>query len=222
MKPRNLHLKSLLFIVIFFASFARAQDGVSFTPHIWTKGFHLLAGGGVNSTVYTSSSEYLNFGLGLNFKTDLGYYLNDKWAIEAGSMIKFNRVNGYLIWDTLLTLGLRLRMTTWSTSSVYGRAFGGRAPTIIYLQNSAPIEFRTRGVDRIRLDGPLAGLALGILETSLKGTIWFIEAGLTAQFIEVEEGVRSNGQVPEVVYQEALNDNSTIYSLYLSFGILAF
>src|SRR5690606_24051758 len=109
-----------------------------------------------------------------------------------------------------------------SSSSIFGRAFGGRAPTVIYVKNRDFLEFRTREIDRIRLDGPVVGVAIGTLEKTKRGNIYYLEGAFSAQFIEIKEGVQSNGEVPSVVSRETLNDKSTIYTFYFTAGILLF
>ncbi|RYZ68053.1 MAG: hypothetical protein EOP09_10065, partial [Proteobacteria bacterium] len=78
----------------------------------WTTGLHLTAGAGVASTVLFSDVDpEEKYGFGLNIKTEIGYYLNDRLAVEVGSLVNLTRMSSeLLLWDTQFTVGIRSRI----------------------------------------------------------------------------------------------------------------
>ena len=217
-------MKTILFgLVLLFSSFSQADE---FYPYHWTPGLHLFAGGGVNTAVYSNQQNTFDGGVGLNLKTDLVYFLNENWAVEVGSSIKFNRVSGYLLWDTLFTVGLRTTLPSllnYEFGQPYGRIFIGRAPTVMFLNgNEAPSGTDNKDVSRIQFDGPVGGLAIGTFHTTENGLVWFTELGGSIQSLEQESEIKMDGEVPVVVSSKSVSDHTTILSLYLTIGVLAF
>lgn len=217
-------MNKLIFLFIFsFSSFSWAN---AFDPYHWEPGLHLFAGGGINSSVYSNSEDTYDGGIGLNLKTDLVYFLNSDWAIEASSSIKFNRVDPILIWDTLFTIGLRTTLpslTYYEFGQPYGRIFVGRAPTVVFLNgNMSPSQPENKDISRIQFDGPVAGLAVGSLHETEKGMIWFVELGVSLQSLEQESSIKMDGDVPVVISNNSVTNHTTIYSSYLTFGVMAF
>lgn len=211
------------FFILLSSSFSQAED---FYPYHWTPGLHLFAGGGINTAVYSNQQDTYDGGVGLNLKTDLVYFLNENWAVEAGSSIKFNRVSGYLLWDTLFTVGIRTTLPSllnYEYGQPYGRAFIGRAPTVMFLNgNESPNGNENKDVSRIQFDGPVGGLAIGTFHTTETGLVWFTEFGGSIQSLEQESAIKMDGEVPVVVSSKGVSDHTTILSLYLTIGILAF
>jgi hypothetical protein len=195
-----------------------------FKPERWLEGVHLFAGGGLNASIYNSAVERQNQGIGLNFKTDLGYYFNDRFAIEASSNVKFNKMKEYLIWDTLLTLGLRYRFEKFpftKSKSIYGRVFYGVAPTVFFLDD-APQVYRRRNSARIQYDGPVVGLALGNMYETKSGRVWYVEYGASYQYLRNETGINNKGDTPVVAFNDKNGNSIRIYSLYATIGLLVF
>ncbi|MNK94839.1 hypothetical protein D3C87_1150550 [compost metagenome] len=210
-------------LLLFLSPLAQADE---FYPYHWTPGLHLFAGGGINTAVYSNQQDTYDGGVGLNLKTDLVYFLNENWAIEAGSSIKFNRVSGYLLWDTLFTVGVRTTLPSllnYEYGQPYGRIFVGRAPTVMFLNgNDSPTGTEDKDVSRIQFDGPVGGLAIGTFHTTESGLVWFTELGGSIQSLEQESAIKMDGEVPVVVSNKGVSDHTTILSLYLTVGILAF
>ena len=213
--------KLLVLLILVFSVSAQADE--DFEPTYWSEGLHLFAGGGVNSSVYKSNEERDDGGLGLNLKTDLFYVLNPEWAVEWSASVKFNRVRSYLLWDTLLTLGVRRQIpVSFMDAAPYGRLFVGKAPTVLFLEGDNSIRSSEPGVSRIHFDGPVAGLGFGILKKNPAGQVWFSEIAVTVQKLEQSEDVRMEGEVPVVISSSRLDNNATIYSLSWTVGVLAF
>jgi hypothetical protein len=217
-------MKNIFFLLLLLSSsLAQAEE---FYPYHWTPGLHLFAGGGINTAAYTNQENTFDGGVGLNLKTDLVYFLNESWAIEAGSSIKFNRVEGYLIWDTLFTVGLRTTLPSllnYEFGQPYGRIFIGRAPTVIFLNgNESPTGTNNKDVSRIQFDGPVAGMALGTFHTTDSGLVWFTELGGSVQSLEQESEIKMDGEVPVVISSQSVGEHTTILSFYLTVGVLAF
>lgn len=204
-----------IFLLIIFNS-AYGETEYKFRPDYWSKGFHLNAGGGLNVTQFHSDDRFNDIGYGLNFKTDLGYFFTNRFALEWSSNVKFARIEEYLVWDTLFTFGIRYRIKDY-----YVRGFYGKAPTVVFFDGKQPDEYEDSKATRLQFDGPVYGFALG--KTYLDdetGIIWFLEGSGTFQRLQEREGIHMNGQVPEVISTE--KDKSSVVSLYIMIGMMVF
>ncbi|AFY02063.1 hypothetical protein [Bdellovibrio bacteriovorus] len=192
----------------------------------WSDGLHLLAGGGFNSALYTSDDDHSDGGVGVNLKTDLLYVFHPEWAVEWSASVKFNRMeDSFLLWDTLLTMGIRTQLPKIypeMEGTPYARLFVGRAPTVLFLNGETPKGVSDPSTSRIHFDGPVVGLGWGILKKNSKGQVWFTEIAATAQTLESEEDVMMDGEVPLVLSRNQVTNNARIYSIAVTFGILAF
>ncbi len=208
-------MKYLLIFFLVFSPLAFGDDEYKFRPDYWSKGLHLNAGGGLNMIQFQSDDDFDSLGYGLNFKTDLGYYFTNRFAVEWSSNVKFNRLDEYLVWDTLITFGVRYRIKEY-----YLRAFYGKAPTVVFFQDNNPEDYKDSDASRLQFDGPVYGLAVGKMFESRNGLIWFLETSGTLQRLEEREAIRMDGQVPEVIARTS--ERSTQVSLYAMIGILIF
>ncbi|MBA2404160.1 MAG: hypothetical protein H0V66_05265 [Bdellovibrionales bacterium] len=210
-------MKILFLFLILITNFARAEKEIEykFRPDYWSKGFHLNAGGGLNVTQFYSDDRFNDIGYGLNFKTDLGYFLTNRFAVEWSSNVKFDRLEKYLIWDTLITFGIRYRIKEF-----YVRGFYGRAPTVVFLSGRESDEYEDAKASRLQFDGPVYGLAVGKTLQNRNGLIWFIELSGTFQRLKSREAIHMDGEVPEVVARE--EDKSSVISLYAMIGVMVF
>jgi len=129
--------------------------------------------------------------------------------------VKFNRLNGDLIWDTLLTLGLRYRIEDY-----YFRAFAGAGVLVVVLGEDQPVA--NKNTRRLHMDGPALGIGFGRAQRTETGKIWFIELNGTVQQIKHRDDVAIDGQYPIAISSQAVNDNSTIHSLQFTIGVLLF
>lgn len=212
-------MKKYIFIIFFllplFASAQLFDNEERFLTDDWSEGLHIFVGAGLNSSNYHSNSRRNYLGLGINFKTDVGWYFHHDWAIESSASVKFNKLNGDLIWDTLLTLGLRYRI-----EEHYLRGFAGAGVLVIVLGEDQPTA--NNNTKRLHMDGPAFGLGFGRTKKTETGKIWFIELNGTAQLITHRDEVAVDGQYPIAISSEPVNDNSTIYSLQFTIGGLLF
>ncbi len=216
----NSRIISILFLLI---SFSARADKYVFKADQWQKGIHLFAGGGLNASIYNSDFAKQDQGVGLNFKTEVGYYINSQWALEAASRVKFNKVKEYLVWDTLFTGGLKYRFNHFpftKSKGIYARAFAGKAPTVFYLRDSPEIYRKTKA-SRIQYDGPVYGGAIGNMYDGANGKVWYVEYGFTYQQLNRYIGVKNDGEIPVTEFANTGN-KFKIYSLYVSIGLLVF
>jgi hypothetical protein len=185
-------------------------------------GLHLLAGGGLGSSVYSSDENHVDGGVGVNFGTDVSYFLNDKWAVDWSSNVSFNHVNKYLIWNTQLTLGVRYRFDTeyFPGRVTYARVFAGRAPTVLFLNGDTPKEYE--GMSRVQFEGPVAGVAWGLMKKAKSGRDYYFEIAGTVQHLEQQDGIEMEGEVPVVIMSGPTGDHSQIYSIRFTLGLLVF
>jgi hypothetical protein len=214
---------SKIFLLILFFSTSAFADKYYFKADRYQPGLHLLAGAGMNASMYRYNFARQQQGVGINFKTDVGYYFNSQFAWEVGSVVKFNSAKEYLIWDTLFTTGFRYRFEKfpWTDSkSIYIRGFVGKAPTVFYLHD-APQLYRSSHTSRVQYNGPVEGFAIGNMYGGKDNKVWFMEYGFTHQLLDHSVGIKNKGEVPV----EAFTDNKhkiNIYSLYVNIGILVF
>jgi hypothetical protein len=195
-----------------------------FKPNRWSKGVHLLAGAGISTSVFNSNQTLTDGGYGLHIKSDLGYYLADNFAVEWSSNVKFNKVQEYLVWDTLITVGLRYRFEEFfkdKSGAVYTRAFFGKSPTVIFFNGNPPEEYKGSKASRLQFDGPIYGLAFGKMYEKKDGSVWWIEFAGSFQTLEKREAIYMDDDVPVVVSREE-GTNSMIYSMYATIGIVVF
>lgn len=202
-----------------------------FEPGHWSDGLHLLAGVGLNVSSYHSKEENIDGGLGSNLKTDLLYVLNPGLALEWGANVSFHRVQGVLIWDTPLTLGLRFRIPQFlkSDRSAYMRVFTGASPTVVFLNgDTRQLEQVSRyandsnRIDRLHFNGPVAGIGIGSMKKNSRRQTWYSEFTFTAKWVEQEERISMEGEVPVVVSSSRVDRNTVILTLYWTIGLLAF
>ncbi len=173
---------------------------------VWSEGLHLYGGGGVNTSLYHSEGDTL--GSGLHFKTDFGYSFKKSWAIEAGSFVKFTKVHDTLIWDTLLTIGVRRKLQ----EDFYIRPFIGQAPTVFY-SDKTPEVYRRSNTERIIYNGPAFGISFGKIYKT-----WFWETTVSYQALDKGKGIRDNKSVPEEVFRSDM-EGLKITSFSLTFGL---
>lgn len=219
-------LISLLLISISCTALAEQAPPVNpnaFGPDHWTEGVHLLTGLGVNTSVFNSDSAHIVLGLGSNFKADVGYFVNDHFAVEIGSAVKFNRSDDYLIWDTLFTIGLRYRFHSllFDNPGTFVRLFAGESPTVIYLGDSNN-PLKAIGASRAQINGPLVGFGGGYFFKTESGMNWFIEWDAAYQWLRFQDAIVDRNDVPIVLQSNEVGGNPKIFTLALNLGLVLF
>lgn len=210
---------SILFVFTIFIGISLQAEELQkeFLPDSWSQGLHIFAGAGINTSSYKSTEQDVDFALGFNLKSDVGWYLNDRWAIESSASVKFNKIESDLIWDTLLTMGVRYRTNQRGN---YARLFIGTAQTVLYPSGSRP---ELEGsASRYYFMGEAVGASVGRLYRSKNENTWFVEFSVTMQAIKSRKGVELDGEAPIVVSSTNMANNSTIHSIYITTGILLF
>lgn len=206
-------------LAVFISSFAQAEElEKEFLPDSWSQGLHIFAGAGINTSSYKSTEQDVDFALGLNLKSDVGWYFNDRWAIESSASVKFNKIESDLIWDTLLTMGVRYRTNKRGN---YARLFVGTSQTVLYPSGSRP-SIESGSASRYYFMGEAIGASVGRLYRSKNENTWFVEFSVTMQAIKSRKGVELDGEAPIVVSSTNMANNSTIHSIYVTTGILLF
>ncbi len=223
----------LLLAALIFAAPARSEtrDGEvievsDFTSRHWTRGLHLNAGLGVNSTLLKNDYTHEDIGLGLNIHTDVGYYFLNDYALETSVNVMFNRVKTAIIWDTSMTFGLRARLPAYlgpDHSAPYLRLAAGRGPSVFFFQGEKPAELEARtNADRVQVEGDIYSIAYGFFQDARDGTVWYLELQQSTTIYRKIEGINEVNDVPEVVYSEHVSNHESMYSLSLTFGVLLF
>ena len=194
------------------------------TPH-WTDGVHIIAGLGVNASSFDSRSQARSLGLGLNLRSDVGYYFSNGMGIEFSASVMFNKIKEALLWNTTLATGLRFGLPfakRVENFAPYGRILIGRATNVSIFDDAAPPPYDQYKANRIQLEGNMQGLGFGFFQRSSSGRIWYLE--LTAERHEMKklEAVTDVNNVPVVVAEQVVTDNSELYALCLTFGLMVF
>ena len=194
-----------------------------FTSNRWTKGLHLLAGLGVNTAYFKSDLVNKQVGIGLNIDTTVSYFLWDSMAFEVSTNVTFNRLKSVLVWDTLETLGVRVRLPSYlgvDHSTPYLRVFGGKGPSVFLYDSNKPAILEVSGGQRAQVEGDVYGAAYGVFQDSRDGRAWFIEWAATGQFFQKVEAVAVEKDVPEIIASRPVKKQSARYSLSLTLGIV--
>jgi hypothetical protein len=199
------------------------NNPASFRPNHWAEGLHLLGGVGVNGALFNSETSHVNAGIGLNFKTDVGWYVNDHFAVEVGSAVAFNHYEQDLLWDTLFTLGVRYRFHSplFNTDAGFFRMFVGESPTVIFL-NDSKTPFGATGASRAQINGPLVGLGLGYLFKTSGGLNWFVETAAAYQWLRFEDAIVDQKDVPIVLKSNEVGGSPRIFTLAFNVGLVLF
>lgn len=190
---------------------------------IWRHGLHIDAGLGLQAGVYLVEGASRDYSIGSSIKTDVGYYWNERWAAEASSLIRFSRVNNFVVWGTELSIGVRYRLPSgWYDEQVpYFRYFLGSNINVIYLDNQQLPEF-DQPYSRIQFEGPMTGIAFGGMRLSQSKTVWFWEVAATAEWLARESGIQMDKDVPVVVARSSLDGRSQLYTIYVTMGAFIF
>ncbi|QLY23958.1 hypothetical protein [Bdellovibrio sp. KM01] len=186
---------------------------------IWREGLHIDAGLGIHGGVYLAEGSAREYAMGLAIKTDVSYYLNDRWALETGSLIKFARVNELRIWGTEFGVGFRYRLPQgWYDEQVpYFRFFTGTSVNVVYTDGQKLPEFE-EAYSRIQFEGPMVGIAFGGMRLTEKKNVWFWEVSATGEWMTRESGIQMDKDVPVVVARSALDGRSQLYTIYITMG----
>lgn len=198
----------------------------------WGDGLQLFAGLGVNSVTLFNTNEKQDLGIGLNIKSELVYAFSPTWAAELGSYVRFNDTQGFLIWDTILSVGVRRTLPKFGSESLgqpYARLFLGQGPSAVYIDdvqvskeqqqpNSDYGEF-----SKLQLYGTVIGVGLGFMKKEKKSKdLWFSEFTLMYQTFYKEEQVRMDADVPVVVGKEKIVGDAQTINIAWSIGIRMF
>ncbi len=79
--------------------------------------------------------------------------------------------------------------------------------------------YQSSKASRVQFDGPVFGIAFGKMYEAATEKIWFLETAVTYQALNSARGIQEAGVVPETVYNRNI-DNSKIYSVYFTIGVL--
>ena len=216
---------SFLLLVCFITEAQSAEEKLEFRPTQWTRGIHFLPGIGVNTSVFNSRVQNADTGWGASLRMDVGYYFTNDFALEASSSVNLNRVDGILLWDNQINFGFRARIKFLKSSdsgAPYVRLFAGRGPLVVIFEKEKPAKYAATGAQRLQLEGPSYGGAVGLMQRSTNTSVWYMELMLTYHKFHSLEVVKSNDAASEVISQEKITYRSTFAAVHLLLGIVAF
>lgn len=189
----------------------------------WTEGVHLIAGLGLNFSSYTSDTRSETMGFGSNFRSDVGYYLENGLGLELSGSVMFNRVPTGLIWNSAFMLGVRFAVPSiieFENVVPYMRVFAGRTVGVINFDGQAEAPYDT--ANRIQLEGRVFGLGMGHFQRGESGRVWYVELTVERHEHRKLQAIVDVNGVPTVVGQSSELHQSALYALCLTFGVIAF
>ncbi|MBO9665353.1 MAG: hypothetical protein J7501_00880 [Bdellovibrio sp.] len=215
----------IIVVSLLFVNIAAAKPVIEelekFERDRWSEGLHLLVGGGANFGVYVSDAIHQDIGMGPVLKTEVGYFFNDRLAVEWSALIKFNFVDSWQVWDTLFSLGVRYRFEDFGgLHGPFMRAFVGSVVNVLYFRGDPPPGYAD--FSRVQFEGPMVGVGFGSMEETEKGTVWYWEITATGEALERSTGINMSADVPVTDGQSSVDDHSQLYSVYFTMGIVAF
>ncbi|RZA24312.1 MAG: hypothetical protein EOP10_10265 [Proteobacteria bacterium] len=201
------------------------EEFVPEEPIKWMSGIHLLGGIGVSSAYVKSRDQDIDVGIGMNIRTDVGYYFADAYAIDLGISVVLNQVRKTLVWDTQHTLGFRTRLPAifdLKNSISFLRVFGGRGPLVTIARGNGDKDTPVEGADRVQAEGNIVGAALGFFQKAKDKTTWFVDLGFSVHDLQRYEVIQEVNGVPEVVDTKNETDGTQFYTLNATMGIVFF
>lgn len=235
MKRKSIRIWSFLlssYILVASSGFAKelekeVVEASTFRANKWTRGVHLLGSLGLNafSLDFKGDDEEdqdPDNGLGGNFQSSIGYYFLNAYAIEAGSNVMLSRAHGFLIWETMLTIGARLRLPSFlgpDNSAPFLRLHFGKGPSVFIIEDSSDV---FEGDDRLHLEGDIYGLSYGFFRTTKGNLTWFLEANASLHIYRYAEYVVENDEVSDVYFSNELDGKDRMSTLSLGLGVVIF
>lgn len=195
-----------------------------FSAADWATGFHLNAGLGVNAAYFDSDILRDEAGVGLTIHTDVGYYFLNAYSVDISTNVMLNRVKRILVWDTLGTIGLRVRLPAYlgpEKATPFLRVVGGKGPSVFIYNGASASKLQLEG-ERTHVEGEIYGLAYGIFEDAKDKTTWFTELRATGHVYRHFESIVEKDQVPITVSSEPVQRKAGMYALSLAFGIVLY
>lgn len=215
-------------VLLLVSSIAQAQTEaqiISPEPR-WYDGIHLIGGIGLNSSVFETGTETTQAGVGLNLRSDVGYYFQNGIGLELSGSVMFNRVRTSMLWNTVVATGVRFGLPLAKSAenfAPYGRFLIGKAANVaIFDEGKVPDPYSQYNASRVQTEGNMFGAGLGFFQRSTSGRIWYME--LTGEYHRLNrlEAITDVNDVPVVVATENIPGNSALYSLCLTFGLMFF
>lgn len=186
---------------------------------------HILMGLGVNQSFYRNDSQESSTELGPSFKADVIYILNPDWSVEWSGTAAFKEFSDILVWDTLLTIGVRKVMgpSYFFDGTWFSRFFLGYGYSVAYVDRNALNELGySEDVNRIHFGGEFVGLGAGMVWETEEKKLHFFELNWGIHYLKNREAVNLQNDVPTVVTNDVVTDNSRVYHLHLTYGVLLF
>ncbi|MEE6250875.1 MAG: hypothetical protein VX583_10775 [Bdellovibrionota bacterium] len=186
---------------------------------------HILMGLGINQSFYRNDSQDSKTELGPSLKADVVYIINQDWAVEWSGIAAFREFSDILIWDTILTLGVRKVMgpSHFFNGTWFTRYFLGYGHSVAYVDRDALSELGYDGdINRIHFGGEVVGLGTGMVWETESKQLHFFELNFGIHYLKNREAVNIQNDVPVVVANDVLTDNSRGYHIHLTYGVLLF
>lgn len=200
-----------------------AEDAKDFKSIDWTEGVHLIAGLGLNFSSYSSDQRSETLGFGSNFRSDVGYYLENGLGLELSGSVMFNRVPTGLIWNSAFMFGVRFAvppLIEFENVVPYMRVYAGRTVGVVNFDGQPPAPYDS--AQRLHLEGRILGIGMGHFQRGETGRIWYVELAVERHEHQKLQAIQDVNGVPTVINQSSELHKSALYALCLTFGVIAF
>lgn len=189
------------------------------------KDLHIMMGLGANYSLFRNEAEEQSAKLGPSFKADVIYTYSPDWSFEFSGTASYIKFEDIYVWDTLLTMGIRkmIGRSKFLDAAWFSRFYIGFGRSVVFVNDRILQELNYSGdINRIHFGGEATGLGLGLVWQTEDKQIHFIEINYGIHFLKNQENVNIQNEVPVVVANERINDNSRVYHTYLTYGVLLF
>jgi hypothetical protein len=239
---KNTFVKVVFFTLFFFTVSAvkvcvvHAEED----PGKWKSGFYLLAGTGPSVGIYdTEYTEKEISSLGMNIYTSFGYYRNNFFALEIGSIVTFLYhfgvpIQGFqryeddanvLSWNSSFFAAIRTRVPLVGHTNNFNpfvKTIIGRGSSVGFITG---LDRENHDLKKFRLnqEGPVFGFSLGnMFNSRSSGRLWFVEFTYILQIYRVRYMVEDDEELPIVAGSEKLDDRDKLHQYMFTVGMRIF
>jgi len=216
------------------------EDKNSFFKKNKDDNWYFLVGTGFSGSIYSSNITKTRASTGLHLSTSVGYYANNSYAIEVGSITSFNEfdsisMEGFstqenqaelIAWNTAFFWGVKVRFPGIRSSNLFSpfiKVFYGYGVSVAFLEN---LSDKNKEMEKYRMhqEGPLFGVSISNIFNTYKKHkgVWFIEFTLIRQIYWNRYAVNKTGTVATIEKSEPTHNNDYSIQGHISVGMNLF